>query len=143
MAELGYCPFSGTQGRKLDGVTVKSMLSISLQNVHNTSYYFCREPNCDVVYFSEDGQQVFRTHEIRERVYQKEAHNSDVPICYCFRYTPADVERDVHDTSGTQVIEAIKQGIREEQCACDLRNPQGDCCLGNVIALAKQMSKGS
>lgn len=29
----------------------------------------------------------------------------------------------------------ITAGIRAGQCACDLRNPQGICCLGNVRRL--------
>jgi hypothetical protein len=32
---------------------------------------------------------------------------------------------------------AINAGIRAGACACDLRNPQGACCLGNARALVK------
>jgi len=34
------------------------------------------------------------------------------------------------------IIEDIQAGITAGQCACDLRNPQGTCCLGNVQKLA-------
>lgn len=143
MPQPGHCPITGTQGRKVDGATVKSMLAISLRNVRDVTYYFCRETECDVVYFSEDGEQVFRKHEVRERVYQKESHNPNVPICYCFRYTPADIQRDIAQTRETNVINDIKSGIQAGQCACDPRNPQGDCCLGNVISLVKKLTEES
>jgi hypothetical protein len=36
------------------------------------------------------------------------------------------------------LIEEIKAGIKTGQCACDIRNPQGSCCLGNVSAVVKR-----
>ena len=143
MQRKGLCPLTGTQGKKVDGATVKSMLSISLRNVRDVTYYFCREPDCEAVYFSDDGEQIFRKHEVRERVYQKESHDSHTPLCYCFRYTAADIERDIAETGETHVIDDIKTGIEAGQCACDLRNPQGDCCLGNVVSFIKKLSERS
>jgi hypothetical protein len=143
MYHPGCCPLSGTQGRKVDGATVKSLLSTSLRSVRDVPYYFCHEPECDVVYFSEDGEQTFYKQEVRERVYQKEAHDPATPICYCFRHTRADIEQDIAEKGETGVIDDIKQGIQAGQCACDLRNPQGDCCLGNVLSLVKRLKQGS
>jgi hypothetical protein len=136
-----HCPLNGTPGRKVDGATVKAMLSISLRNVRDVTYYFCREPDCDVVYFSEDGTQVFRKHEMRERVYQKELNDPNAPVCYCFRYAVSDITREIAETGKTDVIEDIKRGIQAGQCACDLRNPQGDCCLGNVSTLVNKLTR--
>ena len=141
--QSGYCPLTGTQGKKVDGATVKSMLSISLRTVQDVQYYFCRDSDCNVVYFSDDGQQLFYVNDIRERVYQKEPDNPDVPICYCFRYTPKDVRRELEVTGKAGIIADIEAGIQAGQCACDWRNPQGDCCLGNVRQLIKHLSKSS
>jgi hypothetical protein len=38
------------------------------------------------------------------------------------------------------IVDDISVGIDAEQCACDLRNPQGACCLGNVRGLIKEIS---
>jgi hypothetical protein len=92
-----------------------------------------------VVYFSEDGQQLFYVNDIRERVYQKEPDNPDVPICYCFRYTPKDIRLQLEATGKVAIIADIEAGIQEGQCACDWRNPQGDCCLGNVRRFIKHL----
>jgi len=137
--QSGYSPLTGIQGKKVDGATVKSMLSISLRTVQDGQYYFCRDSDCKVVYFSEDGQQLFYVNDIRERVYQKEPDNPDVPICYCFRYTPKDIRLQLEATGKVAIIADIEAGIQEGQCACDWRNPQGDCCLGNVRRFIKHL----
>jgi hypothetical protein len=138
MKQSAYCTVTGTKGKKVDSATVKSMLSKSLREVQEVSYYFCAELDCDVVYFSEDSQQTFRINDIRERVYQKEPDNPDVLICYCFYHTPGKIKRELDATGTTHVVNNITQGIQVGQCACDWRNPQGDCCLGNVKRLLKR-----
>jgi hypothetical protein len=134
----GYCPITHTKGKKVDGATVKSLLAVSLRHLQNTHYYFCAEPDCDVVYFSEDGSQLFHTRDVREPVYQKEPNNPDVLVCYCFRHTLGDIQQELASTGTSSALEDVTAGIQAGQCACDWRNPQGDCCLGNIRRLMKQ-----
>lgn len=136
--ERGICPVSGSKGKKVDTATVKCLLSVSLSEVQSTQYYFCRDADCPIVYFTGDGTRTFRVQDIRERVFQKEPKSSDVLVCYCFRYTVGDVVSENVTETPSQIVDAINAGIRAGQCACDWRNPQGDCCLGNVIALSKR-----
>lgn len=131
----GICPQSGTKGKRVDTATVKCLVSVSLTEVKDTQYYFCREAQCPIVYFSDDGSHFFSVADLRERVYQKEPESSTVQVCYCFRYTLEDIRRDAETFSASTIIEVINAGIKAGQCACDWRNPQGDCCLGNVRAL--------
>lgn len=138
--QMGYCPITGSKGKKVDGATVKSMLSISLGAVNDVQYYFCGDPNCDVVYFSETGEQLFLTRDVRELVYQKQSDNPDVLICYCFRHTQGEVKRELVETGISTIVDNINAGIQKGQCACDWRNPQGDCCLGNVRRVVKQFA---
>jgi len=133
----GICPSCGAKGKRVDTATVKCMLSVSLNQVRNTQYFFCREPGCSVVYFSGDGTQFFHVPEVRERVFQKEPLNDSVFVCYCFRYTLGEIQSEAESADDKRIVDAINSGIRAGQCACDWRNPQGDCCLGNVLALKK------
>ena len=114
------------------------MLAVSLTEVRDTPYFFCKDSECPVVYFSEDGTQTFTKDQIRERVYQKESDSDDVFICYCFRHTPGSIKAELVSDDST-VIDKINSGIQAGQCACDIRNPQGSCCLGNVTALVKEL----
>lgn len=137
-SSAGLCPQSGSKGRRVDGGTVKAMLAVSLTEVRDTPYFFCKDADCPVVYFSEDGTQTFTKDQIRERVYQKEPGSDDVFICYCFRHTPGSIKAELVSDDST-VIDLINSGIQAGQCACDIRNPQGSCCLGNVTALVKEL----
>lgn len=115
------------------------MLSVSLRQLHDTPYRFCAVPACVVVYFAEDGVQAFTTAEIRERVYQKEPEVDDVLICYCFQHTPGNIRQQFLQSNETGILDDIQAGIRAGQCACDWRNPQGTCCLGNVREFIRQL----
>jgi hypothetical protein len=131
------CPECARTAKPVQGQTVKALLSVSLRAVRDVDYLFCRTQTCPVVYFSSDGQQTFATGEIRERVYQKEPAAGDVPICYCFRHTAGDLRAGSAETR-VAILDDIVTGIDAGQCACDIRNPQGSCCLGNVRSLVRQ-----
>ncbi len=133
----GVCPLNRQVGKPVEGQTVKALLSVSLRAVNAREYHFCGDAHCPVVYFSSDGRQAFTTSDLRERVYQKEPSGPDVLVCYCFQHTLGEIQ--AADQATRQAILAnITRGIQAGQCACDLRNPQGSCCLGNVRALMRQ-----
>ncbi len=144
-ATPGDCPICGQHGKLVDGQTVKALLAISLVQVTHEPYLFCANPGCAIVYYAADGEQTFSTAEVRERVYQKEPGAEDVFVCYCFRHTRDEIRAEIAATGRSTVVDAINAGIRAGACACDLRNPQGSCCLGNARALVKLLlaEKGS
>jgi hypothetical protein len=113
------------------------MLAVSLNQIKNSPYYFCPNRDCAAVYFSEDGLQTFHKNEVRERVYQKEPEAADVFVCYCFQHTVGEVLNTTPE-GHTTILDDINAGIKAQQCACDLRNPQGSCCLGNVRSVIKR-----
>jgi hypothetical protein len=137
---INACPQCGKAGKPVQGQTVSAMLSVSLRKVQGKQYLFCRTQTCSVVYFSNDGKQTFTVEQVRERVYQKEPEAQDVLICYCFRHTVGDLHAASPEQC-TAIVDDINTGINTGQCACDLRNPQGSCCLGNVRSMIKQLEK--
>ena len=136
----GICPTNGMVGKKVDLQTVKSMLSIPLNLLSAKSYRFCADPNCSTVYYSEDGTQLFTEVDLRERIYQKHAKDEDIPICYCFQHTKKSIRREIAESGKSTVLDKITTGIKAGQCACEIRNPQGSCCLGNVRSFLKDLS---
>ena len=129
------CPTNGQPGKPVDALILKACLAVSLTKLGPTSYRFCHEPDCPTVYYAVDGSQVFDEAVLRERVYQKHAEQANTPICYCFGFSVRDVQEPKRARQTLAVIEA---GIKAGQCGCEWRNPQGDCCLGNVRAAAKR-----
>ncbi|MBE0409200.1 MAG: copper chaperone Copz family protein [Anaerolineales bacterium] len=132
------CPTCGVKGKPVQGQTVKSLLAVSLRQVRQVEYMFCKQATCTVVYFSLDGEQTFNIEQVRERVYQKEPDNGEAFICYCFRYSVGKLQAASPEVR-KEIVDNIKSGIHSGQCACDLRNPQGSCCLGNVYGLIKNL----
>jgi hypothetical protein len=116
------------------------MVSVSLREVEDDSYLFCKTETCPVVYFSYGDDKVFTLEQIREKVYQKHTEVEDVFICYCFRHTIGDI-RNAPSQNHDAILDDINTGIRLGQCACDIRNPQGSCCLGNIRNVIKQTEK--
>ncbi len=133
--EAKHCPSCGQRGKQVDLLTVKALLAVPLTEIRHSGYFFCRKAECRTVYFSADGEQSFSESALRERVYQKHPGDGDVFVCYCFRRSVAGVGSARADSGRPDVVEAITAGIRDGLCACEIRNPQGSCCLGNVRAL--------
>jgi hypothetical protein len=133
------CPLCREQGKSVEGQTVKATISVSLREVgEGADYYFCRTKSCPAVYFDDAGKRTFSVDQIRVTVYQKESHNPDVMICYCFRHTVGEIKKGSIGRR-QEIIDDINTGIKSGQCACDLRNPQGSCCLGNIRSLIRTL----
>ena len=137
---INACPQCGKTGKPAQRQTVSAMLSVSLREVQSKQYLFCRTQTCPVVYFSVNGEETFMVEQVRERVYQKEPEAQDVMICYCFHHTVGELLAASAEVR-TAILDDINTGIKAEQCACDLRNPQGSCCLGNVYSMIKQLKQ--
>jgi len=125
---LGVCPLCGKKGKAVSLLTVKSLVKDHTR-VAPGAYLFCRTPDCEAVYFSPEA--VFRKADLKVRAGVKETEDP-VPLCYCFDYTRADVRRDIEETGATDILERIKAEVKAGYCACEVKNPSGDCCLGDI-----------
>jgi hypothetical protein len=132
------CPTSGSAGTAVDRLTVKALLTESaLRRLSVREYRFCPDGGCDVVYFSADGER-FTTADVRVPVWQKLPFG-DRPICYCFGESEASIRSEVATCGASKAVDRVREHIAAERCACDVRNPRGACCLGDVIAAVKRV----
>ena len=140
-AERAHCPVSGTIGPTVDLITLKALLKVdALRRLEGKAYRFCPEPDCGVVYFDCTADSVFKRTDVSVPVTQKERGDS-TPLCYCFGYSVGDVRRDLAENGGALVPAAITREIRAGHCACEVRNPQGTCCLGNIAVAVRSLSR--
>lgn len=126
-------------GKTVDTQTVQALLAVSLHSLRAEHYRFCRKKDCPIVYFATDATEQYRETDLRERVHQKHPDDADVFVCYCFRHSPGSIRAELLATGESTAVAAIKAGIQAGQCACEIRNPQGSCCLGNVAATVRRM----
>jgi hypothetical protein len=92
-----------------------------LHSLGEQKYFFCHDPECEVVYFTENNT-VIKKSQLRTRVGIKEQDDSAL-ICYCF-----DVSRlDARTTKEAKAF--VIQQTKESACTCATSNPSGRCCL--------------
>ena len=119
--------------------TVKGVLThAALSRLNPGHHRFCAEPTCAVVYVDEHGQ-TYGTDDLRVAVWQKEPFGSR-EICYCFGESEATVRAELEREGRTAAVERVRGHIAAKRCACDIRNPRGSCCLGDLIAAVKRVT---
>lgn len=120
-ADSHCCPVNG---KTYASVKRKTLLHHILQPwkkvISEQQYYFCTDPECDVVYYGED-DSVIRTDELRTTIWQKSKDKRDA-ICYCFGITKALARME-------NIKNFVTQQTKDSICACETRNPSGRCCL--------------
>jgi hypothetical protein len=133
-AEAALCPVSRTIGLTIDLITVKALLKGSaLRRLEGKSYRFCPERDCGIAYFDRERDSIFDKHDLTVRVGQKETEDP-ITLCYCFDFTVADLR-----AQGASIPATITAEIKAGHCACEVKNPQGSCCLGNVSRALKRI----
>jgi hypothetical protein len=126
------CPTCRHQGSAVELATVKALLTeTAMRRVSATPHRFCGGAACPTVYFDAAGQ-VFGASDIRVPVWQKEPFGRRM-ICYCFGENEADVWAEIERTGRSEAPQRLRALIAGGRCACDLRNPRGTCCLGDVV----------
>lgn len=135
---LMACPVNGTRSKQVDMLTVKSLVRRLPLGMTNTQYYFCDASDCDVVYFALKVEApVFRREDLIVRVGVKEMAGA-IPVCYCFGFTREDIENEIAETGRSAIADRIKTEIKAGNCACEVKNPAGRCCLGDITRAIKQ-----
>lgn len=134
------CPRCGQPGQFVPTQTLKHQVKPEhLETVEAGAFNFCRTATCEVVYFSDTG--IFLTKaDMRQRIGLKETEDP-VPLCYCFRFTEKMVVEEIRATGKCTIPQCITAEVKAGNCACEIRNPQGSCCLGNVQAAVKKAMK--
>lgn len=127
------CPVSGSVGTAVDLQTVKALLTeTALRRLTVTDYRFCPDPACQIVYFAADGLS-FSTADLRVPVWHKEPFGLRT-ICYCFGESESTITEEIEAAGCSLAAERVRQHIAAGRCACEIRNPRGTCCLGDVLA---------
>lgn len=124
------CPRCGLVGRSVDPLTPKALLTPeALARVSAPAHRFCPTPTCAVVYFGDT--ELFERHDVIVPVYQKEPPGERT-LCYCFAIGEPEIRREIAEGGRSTAAERITAHVKAGRCACEIKNPQGSCCLGNV-----------
>jgi ribosomal protein S28E/S33 len=132
------CRVCRTAGKPVDSLTVKALLTdAALARYEHAAYRFCPDATCSVVYFAQSGP-TFTTDDVRQRVWQKESPG-DRTICYCFGENEADIVHEIERTGQSSAVQRVRAHIAAKRCACEVRNPRGTCCLGDLLVAVERL----
>ena len=135
----GSCSTCGTEGRPVERQTVLHHLKHEhLEHVGDEAFRFCAYQQCPVVYYGDRGTR-FTVAEVRELVGAKMTGDAR-PICYCFGFTEGDARDEIVRTGTSNIPATVSGLIKAHMCACEVRNPSGACCLGEVTRTVKRLS---
>lgn len=134
------CPACGTEGKPVKPVTLRALLQPHLRaEVRDEVYRFCASPDCALVYFSADGAQTFARADLTVRVGVKE-RSGPHPLCYCFGHSAESIRNEWVETGKSTVLESIKAEVKAGTCHCEVTNPGGGCCFGDITKEVKALT---
>ncbi len=134
------CQISRTLSKKVQKRTVEHLLKPEkIGSIQNVQYYYCTDLNCKVVYFSNENIPYFTTEDIRVKVFTKDK-GEDVNVCYCFDWTRGRIKQELVSTGKSTASQQIAKEVKAGNCACDIKNPKGECCLGDVNSIVKSIT---
>ncbi len=136
------CPRCSTKGSSVDPITLKALLTADgLRRGVPPAPRFCANPNCDVVYFDNAVPIIFRENELTVPVHAKHPEDDDVPACFCFDYTPRRIRGEIErGGKNTAVSKTITAEVKAGHCACEVKNPKGVCCLGDIAKIERRLA---
>jgi hypothetical protein len=138
------CPGCGTTGAKVDPITLKALLTgEGLRRGVSPSPRFCATKSCPVVYFDNAVPVRFEEELVTVRVHAKHAADERVPVCYCFGYTPETIRAVVASSGRNVVSEDVAREVKAGRCACEVKNPKGSCCLGDVSRVESALAEAA
>ena len=116
------CPVNGKEYPRVSEKTILHHIKTPwLWQARYQKYYFCDDPDCEVVYFGQDGSVIEKS-ELRTAVGVKEKSGQSL-VCYCFGITADEA------ATNPQTRKFVLKETREHVCECEVRNPSGKCCL--------------
>ena len=116
------CPVNGKDYSLVDARTITHHINEPWNwNQKSQGYYFCDDPDCDVVYFGQD-ESIITTSQLRTEVGAKQRSDTAM-VCYCFGVSFSEAAQN------GRVKQFVMAETKSGTCACEVRNPSGKCCL--------------
>lgn len=99
-------------------------------------FRLCSDSQCEAVYYGSAGS-ILGIEDVKELPHsKKEARGM---LCFCFQFRRQDLESEIKQWGDTKIPEEITSQIKAGNCACEVRNPTGRCCLGVIKRIAEEL----
>ncbi|MFP5246248.1 MAG: putative iron-sulfur cluster-binding metallochaperone [Thermoanaerobaculia bacterium] len=133
------CPSCSEAGSPVDRITLKALLTgDGLRRGVPAQPRYCGNADCPIVYFDVDGDVTFTEADVIVRVYGKHPNDADTPVCYCFGVSVGTM-RD--EPRAHELREMVAREVKAQHCACEVKNPKGGCCLGDLVRIERGVAE--
>ena len=130
IAKTRQCPRDGVRCHTVSATTIKHHIKKAWAWVaKDQAYYFCANPDCDVIYFGED-DVILDITALRTEVGIKQSSELAL-VCYCYGVTKHEA------VNNPEAYRFILRETKQKHCASETRNPSGSCCLADIKRLRK------
>ena len=104
------------------------------QEIPPDTYYFCPAKDCPTAYFSNTGTSIPKQH------LTTYLHIQNDKLCYCFDIDTTDYLKALSTRHAEAIKNFVIQRTKLGECACEIRNPSGQCCLAKFKQLQNEFS---
>ncbi len=127
------CPECGSTCKRVGMPTLYHQVRFPENQVIITdSYYFCPAKTCSIAYFSSAGNTIPKQYLRSYQAIQNDA------LCYCFGIDAAQYLSALNTLHAESIKDFVVQRTKAGECACEIRNPSGLCCLANFKRLENE-----
>jgi hypothetical protein len=122
-----YCPRCGSLGQPVSRDTVMAQVQPDADVSLAVTANFCPHPQCEVAYF-DMFERMVQVAALRRPVFPKDP---DAPICACFGFTRADIDRDLAEGVVTRT-RGLLDRARSQPTQCETLAANGRSCVPDV-----------
>ena len=134
------CPTCHEKAKGVLGKTVAHLVKEQSKSKLDgfDGFYYCKTPTCKTVYFREG---TVLTQEDMSVVVGLKEGATPATVCYCFDWTKEKIQAELEAIGKTTALEDIKAKMENPGCSCEVLNPSGGCCLGDVSKAIKALEE--
>lgn len=134
------CPVCHEQAKGVLAKTVEHLLTDEAKKelTRFDGFYYCKTPTCEGVYFRD--KEILTQKDLSVVVGLKEGA-SPATVCYCFEWSKEKIREELVEKGETVALKDIKAKMENPGCSCEIHNPSGGCCLGDVSKAIKDIRR--
>ncbi|MFL6237065.1 MAG: putative iron-sulfur cluster-binding metallochaperone [Thermoanaerobaculia bacterium] len=129
-AGIPSCPACGCRSQSVESSTVAALVAGPVPA--HQKFWLCRDRDCEVTYFGDAGAR-FRISNLRFLPAFK-SESPEALVCFCFLHPRMEIESELRHSGTSTLVDRIAAKVKARDCACEVRNPSGRCCLADVRA---------
>lgn len=130
--DMQSCPACGGRGQSVGSSTVAALVTGPVPPPQK--FWLCRERDCEIAYFGDAGARV-PVSDVRFLPAFK-SKSPEAFVCYCFLHPRSEIESELRLDGISTLVDRIAVKVKAGECACEVRNPSGRCCLSETRAEA-------